>query len=280
MSAALSLFIIPPPQPLDWSTPSNLTRSIARNFGIQLFHPPGHYVGHVNVELRTPDGNTELTGQTSDSDVQYHLSVLTHGMGFGSIVANSCAGRLFRANEILKEHRLRFRTGEIRIVHFLIGDKTAEMLRQFLYRYRKLGHHLRFAGLASNPLLGQDAGCTSFAIALLKLAGVFTTEMAERWKRELIVSHEWLRTGGPKFWHLVLDSRYRWADGHGGVKFTFWDPELMIRWFDDLFESTEHVYFYDQAPVIELDQTSIDPFSCLTPGEKKFVKREYGLSAG
>ena len=70
IAGSLVLYAIPPPAPLDWSTPNHLLETAAASSaaGEALVTAGGaalsHEIGHVNLELDCGDTGFPLTGQT------------------------------------------------------------------------------------------------------------------------------------------------------------------------------------------------------------------------
>jgi hypothetical protein len=81
----LTIYAIPPPVPLDWSTPNNLLRTVqaSRTAGAELVEQGaivmGRSIGHVNLELDCGEHSIPLTGQTNVDGND--LQAVTDGAG-------------------------------------------------------------------------------------------------------------------------------------------------------------------------------------------------------
>lgn len=222
----LTLYFIPSPLGMDWSSPVNLTFSAVKN--ITQFKP--RFMGHVFVELKCGE-NHELTGMTSKT-FDYINQLIIEGKGLG-ILYHSFAGTLEDKNLVQAELQTYLKSGHANFGRFLLNDQQCQRATQYLQEYRKnnVGRHY---GLANRPRYGEGAGCTAFGVSFVDVLGLLDQDMKESWSQTINVPLEF--SGPPvneKSVNLLslLMNAHAWAsenDPH--KKLTFWDPDKMHQW--------------------------------------------------
>ena len=235
LAGSLTIYAIPSPRGIDWSTPKSLTWSAARN---QLSGQT-HKIGHANVHVRcaTSEGDDRdfeiLTGMTSGEDDPTMRLLKEEGYGLGILFA-TVPGRLESQEEVSRDLQNRLDNGTVNFLQFQISSPTCARLADYATEYQARGHD-RFYGLPNRPRHGEGAGCTAFAASFLDLAGLHTDHLRSRWNKTRRAP-EFL-TGGPMTGHFVPLAALlrpirplRWAretEPHFAVN--FYDPDALVR---------------------------------------------------
>lgn len=177
----LTLYTIPSPSEINWSSPRSLFRGAVAN-NLTLRHKKAkRAIGHVFIELRhTERGERILTGSSTQKDEDDSFSqIFRHRIGLG-ILFHDIAGRLEKTSDLLAELPDRLESGRISYIRFLISDETYDRLKSFLEEYRARGYGNIYNGL-NLPREGLGAGCSIFGITFLELAGVMHPVWREIW---------------------------------------------------------------------------------------------------
>lgn len=225
----LTLYILPSPKGMDWSSPFSLASSAASN----LMTGDKRFIGHVLVGLECP-GRSELTGMTADK-FDYVNQLLWQNRGFG-VFWHSFPGRLETKDELTPELNEMVSTGRGSFVRFLLSEGQCARLGKYLTEYREnnVGRHY---GLAHRPLHAEGAGCSAFAVSFVEAAGLLDTTMREGWQNFANIPPQLLgppvREESVSFFKILL-SGSSWAkENSPHTKIIFWDPDRMNRWVQE-----------------------------------------------
>lgn len=222
----LSLFFIPSPKGMDWSSPSNLAKSALMN---KISLQP-HFMGHVWVELKC--GSThDITGMVG-KNFDYLSQLLMNNRGLG-ILYHSFEGRLEDKADIEKEREGYYKNGGMNFVTFKLSEGQCQRANQYLTEYRK-NNVGRYYGLANRPRFGEGAGCTAFGTSFPDVLNILDQEMKETWSQSVNIPMELagppLRDEGVSLFKVMFNSG-SWADEKTPhQKLTFWDPDRMYKW--------------------------------------------------
>lgn len=222
----LGLFFIPSPFGIDWSTPSTLAISAAKN----KFSFRSHFMGHVWVELTCGDQHN-LTGMVGDRP-DYITQLLFEQRGLG-VLYHSFNGRLENKDDIQKEREELFKEGRINFVKFKINPDQCQRALTYLNEYRKynVGRHY---GLANRPRHGEGSGCSAFGASFTDVLNILDQDMKDSWSQTINIP---LDLAGPplqektvSIFKIMLHAG-AWAKGNEKhQRLTFWDPDLMHKW--------------------------------------------------
>jgi hypothetical protein len=234
-AGTLTVYAIPSPRGIDWSTPKTLTWSAARN----NMSPGTHKIGHANIHLRcaTADGDDRdyeiLTGMTTGEDDPTMRLLKQEGYGLGILFA-TVPGRLESTAEVSTDLHHRFETGNVNFLQFAINPTTCARLADYATEYQARGYDQAY-GLPNRPRHGEGAGCTAFAASFLELAGLHSNHLRSRWNKTRLAPA--FLTGGPLTGHFVPLMALlrplrplRWArpdEPHYAVN--FYDPDALVR---------------------------------------------------
>jgi hypothetical protein len=273
-SSYVTLYLMPSPELLDWSSPQSLLQSTVRNtlwFGDHCAAGKKHAIGHVNIEIYdqrlAPQvvrvGATGATAGDSAASVfgQHGLAAL-HLVYEGHLelevegATQQMAQVLCQTNRsmdlqprIAEQVLERARKGHLSAVTFLIPDQTAARLIEYACAYAtnrvpclgEAGYGLMY-GLSNRPLYGEGAGCSAFAASFIELAGLLNADRSNRWSHLKFVPLRF--TGEPCVNQQVSYSDLKrhanaWGTPGDGTStmLHIWDPDLMHLWTESTWSS-------------------------------------------
>ncbi len=190
----LTLFTMPAPRKIDWSSPrSLLTSAVTNNLTFQ-HRSHKHAIGHVFIQL-SHEGRKELiiTGSVPSPEDDSSAKVLKKGYGLG-ILFSDMAGRLEKTEDLQAEIVDRFESGRIAYIRFKLSEANYDRLRKFLDIYRKRGYGNNYNGL-NRPREGLGAGCSAFGMAFVEVAGLLHPVWKEKWPISVRIPNTLI--GGP-----------------------------------------------------------------------------------
>lgn len=222
----LTLYFIPSPKGMDWSTPSNLAKSALMN---KISFEP-HFMGHVWVEIKCGNEH-ELTGMVG-KNFDYLNQLLVNQRGLG-ILFHSFEGRLEDKSDIQAEMTGYYKNGGMNFAKFLLNDGQCKRASKYLSEYRKQNVG-RYYGLANRPRFGEGAGCTAFGVSFVDVLNILDQEMRDAWSQTVNIP---LELAGPPLRDesvgllRVMFNAGSWAkDSDKHQRLTFWDPDRMYSW--------------------------------------------------
>ena len=192
---------------IDMRTPADMVKSTYSNYVSPVFTDddeqlpvPSHPIGHFFVKVEIGGYPTILTGMTTiaRSDTELRDLTLGEGLGVGGVLLIPQPGRLNSAKEIIDEMRLRQRRlrvvdgrfykegaqggnvgpeyiiedGNVVFARFKVPAANAKDALAMFVEFIAREQHKIFGSLINRPYKGTGAGCTPFAMAWLKAAGV------------------------------------------------------------------------------------------------------------
>jgi hypothetical protein len=219
MAGTFTLFAIPPPAPLDWSTPNRLFNSTltSTNMGNSLVSSgmvvKAHSIGHVNLKLDCGAASIPLTGQTGGGE-----DWMAAGDGFG-IVWRDTPGSL---DEFGQDHvdtvndiALREQNGLVTLITFQVNADVCQRIRDFYDAYQAHNAQSHYSGMF-RPRRFEGAGCGIFGAGVVDVAGLLRRSLfTPPWSRSVIVGSarfsDFLGKG-----YYVYGSNLVAPDGNGG----------------------------------------------------------------
>ncbi len=233
---SLELLFYRAPNPLDWSSPRRLLITSLKN----RFHRVGgrfypHPISHVNIILRTSTGQIYPRGMAlAPSPLAYLYRFLIKRSSLDTLLVNM-PGRFIEENWILNPLSLYRSKSYVQSLKILLTLEQCSRLEYYLVLYQKSNLHKIYGGLASDPLKGQGAGCSAFAISLLELLGLVSPEIEDSWSRQLRIPMDMVtsqnRVARLGFMNMLLGADAAWAkDSEMHYRLQFWDPERMYNW--------------------------------------------------
>jgi len=251
----LSLYFIPSPFGIDWTTPSTLAVTAAKNkFGFK-----SHFMGHVWVEIKCQDQH-EFTGMVGD-DPDYLNQLILKERGFG-VLYHSFKGRLEEKKDIEAELKELTLEGRINFVTFKLNENQCRRSLDYLSQYRT--HNVgRYYGLAHRPRHGEGSGCSAFGASFLDVLKLLDQDMKDSWSSTINIPHT---LAGPPLSDegvsllKIFSHRKSWAkENEKHHKLTFWDPDKMFNWVKEKIQNkgfTETVKIQNAQGII-LDKSHL-----------------------
>lgn len=230
----LTLYFIPSPHGMDWSTPGSVAKSAAKN----KFSFKSRFIGHVWAEVRCNDEHV-LTGMVG-SRFDYFNQLLIQNKGMG-ILFHSFEGRMEDKSAIMSEMPELIEAGRINYARFILSESNCKRLVTYAREYEK-NNIGRYYGLANRPRYGEGAGCSAFGASFMDVAGILDLDILGQWSKTVNVPLELsgppVREEGVSLFK-VLTSANGWAKAsEPSKKIFFFDPDSMYKWTQDRIESS------------------------------------------
>lgn len=188
----LTLYAIPPPMSLDWSTPNRLFATAATSLvaGKALVGSGkaalGHEIGHVNVELDCGASSIPLTGQTGGGN-EWKAGF----DGFG-IVLRDYPGSLTGVpgkdhDEMARDIELRQESGQLTRISFTVNAAMCTRLKAFHDEYVARAAQKHYSGIFRARRF-EGAGCAVFGAAFVDVGGLLRRSLiTPAWSRSLFI---------------------------------------------------------------------------------------------
>jgi hypothetical protein len=211
-AGTLTIYAIPPPIALDWSTPNNLLSSViaSRSAAAQLVDAGDaaitHSIGHVNVELDCGDLSIPLTGQT-DTGAGQDWQAGTDGAGLllrdtpGAMDAMPDIGD---PDETAADIAARQASGHLTRISFQVNRAMCERLHSFVDAYVASGAYAHYDG-AMRARRMEGAGCAIFGAGVVDVGGLL---------RRSLMTPTWARTemiGSARIGNFLGAGSYRYG---------------------------------------------------------------------
>lgn len=239
------LYAFPPAVPLDWSTPLKLAYGAGLKGRLVFEHGKNkHTIGHCFMELKSPEGDRELTGSTTAPDAPSDADFITkHGYGLGVLFA-PMKGALDSSEKLDGELLDRYKTGKVTFVRFIINKDAYDRMKQYIDEYREKGYDSIYNG-TNEPRKGKGAGCSAFAVSFLDVCGYIDPYFTKNWIRRVKMPRHLV--GGPVTGNKVslakLLTKARWAkEGEDFIPLEMWDPQLMYEWVQKVVRIANKLY--------------------------------------
>jgi len=231
----LIVYVVPPPESINWESPSTLMRSTFSNTLKTKLGPKEYPIGHLYIGLRHLENGEELwTGTTRATRNSTNRKVLRKGYGLGILFAD-IEGRLQVTEEVkasMANIEERHPSSYLRID---LSEENYQRLKEYLIEYDQRNFGSIYNGL-NKPRKGLGAGCAEFGISFFEVAGIDISDWVDEWAVEVLVP-ESLVGGFGSNRHVsllkLLFSR-NWAtedDPH--FVFRVFEPYLMHHWIVD-----------------------------------------------
>lgn len=223
----LTLYFIPSPIGIDWSTPANLAWSALKN-KISL---QSRFMGHVFIEVQC-DSQRDMAGMTS-SKFDYIKQVVFEGRGLG-VLYHSFEGKIEDPKDIEKEIQELAEDGKrLNFAKFLLNPGQCQRALTYMkeYREKNLG---KYYGLVNRPLYGEGSGCSAYGASFLEVTGLLDDEIKKAWSNSVRIPVEFagppLRNEKVNILSLMFNAG-RWAlEKEPHHLLSFWSPDQMYQW--------------------------------------------------
>ncbi|MBS1958831.1 MAG: hypothetical protein JST80_05090 [Bdellovibrionales bacterium] len=226
------LYVIPPPKPLNWSSPRSLLKDTLWNHLIQDKAP----IGHLYVEFEAPSANRYgvkkvITGMSRTSANKSSLKVIKDRIGLGSFFFDF-HGKLDHSGAALKENKWAKARGRLRVINVRITAEQAQTMMDEMDAWIRNGSFRHYGG-GHDILKGEGSGCAEFGMHFLSIA-LQGRATHSQWYRAVYAPKA--LTGFPRTENKVSILKLyregtRWAQGENdGILYKTPDPELLFDW--------------------------------------------------
>ncbi len=251
MSLQFKLHVVPPPYPLDWSTPKKLLVKTLLHHVIQDPAPIGHFFIEFTSSKFNPYGvNHVLTGMSRLKKNQSTLTVIKEKVGLGTFFYDF-EGKLDdsrRAALLIDWAKKRKR---LKTITVNLSPECSELLMDELAAWITHGSYKHYGGGGLSILKGEGSGCAEFGMHFFNLA-LGKKAAHPTWIRKVFAPKP--LTGGHltqnkvSISKLFLDGK-EWAqDEKEGFAYATPDMELVTAWLDEN---------YPGQKAVELNESSV-----------------------
>lgn len=237
----LTIYFIPSPLGMNWSSPAKIASSALFN----RLSFKSHFMGHVFVELQCGD-KKELTGMVG-KNFDYLTQLLVHNRGLG-VLYHSFDGHLEDKADVEEELKDFTASGSrINFVQYILNDGQCARAQTYLTEYREKNVG-RYYGLANRPLHGEGAGCSAFGASFVEVVGFMDADIKDAWTQTINIPLAFagppLTEKGVNLFKLMFDG-VSWAkENEPHQKLTFWSPDRMFDWVNLKISKNEVEKFY------------------------------------
>lgn len=237
----LTLYFIPSPIGMDWSSPAKLAVSALKNrLSLQ-----SRFLGHVFVELEC-NGERHLTGMVGKR-FDYLNQLLINSRGLGVLYHSFEGGLEEKANVDAEIKELSEDGKRLNFVRFVLNQGQCERAASYLKEYREKNVG-RYYGLANRPLYGEGAGCSAFGASFTEVIGVQDVDIKDAWSQTVNIPMAYsgppLKDEGVNLLTLMMNAS-RWAkEDEPHKKLMFWNPDRMFSWVNQKVSSAQGQQVY------------------------------------
>jgi hypothetical protein len=257
----LKLHVIKSPVGINWSTPWKLAITTVKNQIAPVGNKRAYSISHVFVEVNCPSVNTRiLRGMTSATNTEERDIIFKKKYGLGAMF-HTYVGKLEKDQEIeedLLPYKGAHRKAELT---FKVSPLACQRMLDYAEEYEQLGYGQMYSGLQADPLKGEGAGCSAFAVSFMRVAGLMD-DFTSDWKQKINIPKKLI--GGPltgnrvKFSFLLLNPFLRWSSDIPHIHLEAWDPELMHQWIHKTYFEIRNGRYESDFPVsISNDQDTL-----------------------
>lgn len=219
----LTLYVVPSPKGLDWSSPKTLMMSAAKN----KLSMNSHFMGHAWVELKCGEQHV-FTGMMNEN-ADYISKLIFEQKGL-SIFYHSFPGRLETQDDVQKELAHYSKNGGMNFVSFKLNDNQCKRAMDYLDQYREKNVGRNF-GVAHNPRFGEGANSSAFIVSFPDVLNILDQEMKEAWEQTLFIPSD---SKNQEMNVVKLLMKEEWAsDTEKKVKLSFWNLDKMYNWINE-----------------------------------------------
>lgn len=262
----LTIFVIPAPVPLDWSSPSALYSSFKKGYLKQFLRKEKYTIGHLFLKFSSPLATEPFyTAIRSASKKEMRQLVLREKIGLG-ILGAGLSGRLETTDELKPKISIYQRRGELAFITYRINEAAARRILTFLETFAAKFDDKHapcdFYGGDFWPRFEHEgAGCTALGLSALDVAGLLGNVPRE-WRVTVNIPMDLI--GGSFNQHRqvknkTIRARCEWHTPAGltnidYVPFSIYDPARIYRWILKNRDSANPARDRNYLPV-EQDQT-------------------------
>jgi len=234
----LRFYFLRSPLGVNWSSPWGLTMSILKNEIAPVGKKRAYSISHVFVELNCQSTGTHIyRGMTSATTTEERELIFKKKYGLGTMF-HFFAGKLEKDEGILRDlapYAGSKRRSELTIK---VSPESCQRMVDYADEYERLGYGEMYSGLQADPLKGEGAGCSAFAVSFMRVGGLMDP-FTKQWKKIIDVPKKLI--GGPitgkkvNIITLISNPFARWSNKVPHVHLEAWDPESMHSWVQKMY---------------------------------------------
>lgn len=185
----LTIFAIPPPVALDWSTPNQLLGSViaSRSAAADVVKAGEaaitHSIGHVNVLLDCGDLSIPLTGQTDTGGGEWQAASDGAGLLLRDTPGAMDDMAIGDPTETIADVAARQQSGRVTQISFTVNRDMCVRLKSFVDAYVAAQAYTHYDGAFRARRL-EGAGCAIFGAGVIDVGGLLRRSlMTPTWAR-------------------------------------------------------------------------------------------------
>ena len=222
----LNIYVAPPEQNLDWSSPGSLYRSMIKS---RIFMSKRPY-GSAGADLVCGNNTYSISADAESFDVTG--PVVFGGKGLGHLYS-AHPGILLTGEKAVAKNKEVINSPGARFITFLINDGHCLRIKTYWEEFEKHKIAKNF-GLPHRPLMGEGTTDTSLIVNSLDVAGLLVPDQREKWDHTLYLPKK--LSGAPlsdeyiSIFSLMAGDWGKHSDD--SITLHFWDPKLIADWID------------------------------------------------
>lgn len=229
----LKLHLFRSPKGISWATPWKLTVSALKNQFAHVGNKRAFSISHVFVEVKCDSLQQHIfRGMTSATNTEERELIFKKKYGLGTLL-HTFQGKLEKDEDIISDIQSYAGSSRRSEIGFKISSTTCERLLTYAQEFEERGYGTMYAGFHADPLKGEGAGCSAFAMSFLRVGGLVDTYMNE-WKEIIDVPLRMI--GGPTtnkkvpITYILSHPKARWNSREPHFHIEAWNPERMHSW--------------------------------------------------
>ncbi len=239
MADSVSLHIFRSPLGINWANPWKMTVSTLKNSLANTHGKRAFSISHVFVEVNcNSTGEHIYRGQTSIDNSGERELIFKKGYGMG-VMFHTYQGK-YETDEKILSDMAPYEGSERRgTFTALINPTTCQRMLQYEREYVERGYGLLYSGLQADPLKGEGAGCSAFAVSFMRVGGLMEA-FTKEWQNIIDVPKRFI--GGPltgkkvSILKLLTRPRAPWSNNEPHIHLEAWNPEKMLAWVNKTHE--------------------------------------------
>jgi hypothetical protein len=240
---SISFHLFRSPLGINWSTPWLMTFSTLKNSLANTHGMRAYAISHVFVELNCQASGVHIyRGQTSTDDSNERELIFKEKYGMG-VMFHSYKGKFEKDESILKDMAPYEGSERRGTFTALISPQTCQRMLNYVQEYEDRGYGHMYSGLQADPLKGEGAGCSAFAMSFLRIAGLVES-FTDHWKNIIDVPKRFV--GGPltgqkvNILKILTHPAAKWSNKEPHIHLEAWNPERMLEWVQKTHDHIQH----------------------------------------
>lgn len=230
---SVSLHIFRSPLGINWANPWKMTVSTLKNSLANTHGKRAFSISHVFVEINcNSTGEHIYRGQTSVDDSGERDLIFKQKYGMG-VMFHTYRGKYETDQGILRDMAPYEGSKRRGTFTALINPTTCQRMLQYEREYVERGYGQVYSGLQADPLKGEGAGCSAFAVSFLRVGGLMEA-FTKEWQNIIDVPKRFV--GGPltgkkvNILKILSHPAAKWSSKEAHIHLEAWNPEEMLNW--------------------------------------------------